>query len=674
MAEERDDIAAQLAQRTSELRACEARCNLAEEALRDSEALFNIVCDQAFHLMGLMKRDGTLLRINRAAAEFIKSKATERFDAPFPFKTLESLFPPGTETESEVLGRPFWETPWWLHSPELQERLRDAVARASRGEAIRFEATHLTPEGDTVWVDFSLTPVKDEQGNVVLLVPEGRDITERKMAEVALRESEEKFSRAFMAVPNLLIVATLPDEEYVEVNEAFERTCGYRREELSGRTLAEVDIWENPADRSLVLRILQEKGRLRDLEITFRRRSGENFVGLFSAELTELCGVTCMIGIITDITERKQAEEALRKSEEKFAKVFRYVPSLLVVSSTLKEGRLIEVNEAFEKVFKYTRDEAIGRSALDLNMWFDPEDRVEAIRTIREKGEVRDQEIRFREKNGKVFVGLYSATITEIGGEECLLSILNDITERKRQEEEIERLNTNLTARALELETAYKELEAFSYSVSHDLRRPLTVINGYSQVILEMCGRALGERCRGHVQEIYDGTLRMNELIDALLTFSRLAHTELKRETVDLSNMAQDIAAELKLAEPGRRVRFLIAKGVTVDGDTSLLHAVLGNLLGNAWKYTATREEAVIEFGTTDIDGKPAWFVRDNGTGFAMADADKLFTPFQRLPGAGEFKGHGIGLATVERIIRRHGGRVWAESEPGKGATFYFTL
>ncbi len=500
------------------------------------------------------------------------------------------------------------------------------------------------------------------------------NVTEGKLAEEALRESEEKFSRAFMAVPNLLIVATLPYERYVDVNEAFERTCGWRREEVFGRTLAEIDIWKNPADRSRLISALQQEGRLRDLEIVFLNRTGETFVGLLSAELTELCGITCMIGIITDITERKRAEEALRLSEEKFAKVFRYVPSLLVVSSTLKEGRMIEVNAAFEKIFKYTREEAIGRSALDLNLWFDPEDRVRVIQTIRQKGEVRDREIKFLDKCGKVFVGLYSATIIEIDGEDCLLSILNDITERKRQEEEIEILNIDLAARALELETANKELEAFNYSVSHDLRRPLTAINAYCQVVLETCGGSLGEQCRGYVREIYDGTLRMNELIDVLLTFSRLAHSELHRETVDLSGMAQVVAAELRLAEPERLVTFRIAEGVTVDGDTNLLRVVLDNLFGNAWKYTANRKEATVEFGTTVIDGRPAYFVRDNGTGFTMTDAEKLFIPFHRLPGSGEFKGHGIGLATVERIIRRHGGWVWAEGEAGKGATFYFTL
>jgi signal transduction histidine kinase len=189
-----------------------------------------------------------------------------------------------------------------------------------------------------------------------------------------------------------------------------------------------------------------------------------------------------------------------------------------------------------------------------------------------------------------------------------------------------------------------------------------------------MCGGNLGEQCQGYVREIYEGTLRMNELIDTLLNFSQLMRNELNREPVDLSGIAKTVAAELQLTETGRRVSFRIADGMTAYGDANLLRVVLENLLGNAWKYTGAREEAVIEFGVAEIDGKQASFVRDNGAGFDMKYAEKLFIPFQRLPGADKFKGHGIGLATVERIIRRHGGRVWADGEPDKGATFWFTL
>jgi two-component system sensor histidine kinase/response regulator len=244
----------------------------------------------------------------------------------------------------------------------------------------------------------------------------------------------------------------------------------------------------------------------------------------------------------------------------------------------------------------------------------------------------------------------------------------------KKQNERIEILNTNLAAYASELEMANQELEAFNYSVSHDLRRPLTTINGYCQVIQTLCGAKLDGECREYLKEIHDGTLRMNQLIKTLLDFSRINRYELRRQKVNLSGLAGEVAASLQRAEPARRATIRIAEGMTAYGDEDLLRLVLENLFGNAWKYAGRREEAVIESGVTGIDGTPAYFIHDNGAGFDMADAGRLFIPFQRLHATDDFAGHGIGLATVQRIIQRHGGRVWAEGEPGIGATFYFTL
>jgi len=224
------------------------------------------------------------------------------------------------------------------------------------------------------------------------------------------------------------------------------------------------------------------------------------------------------------------------------------------------------------------------------------------------------------------------------------------------------------------LEGANRELEAFGYMVAHDLRKPLTVVNSYCQAIEELCGGMLDEACRGYLHEAYEGTLRMNGLIDVLLNFSRLAHVEPLRETVDLSAMAHEVAEELKLAEPERKMAFRISSGVVAEADPDLLRVVLANLLGNAWKYTSNHEEGVVEFSATEIDGTRAYFVSDNGIGFDPSKAETIFAPFHRLETGKEIGGLGIGLATVARIIQRHGGRVWAEGGPGKGATFYFTL
>jgi len=263
--------------------------------------------------------------------------------------------------------------------------------------------------------------------------------------------------------------------------------------------------------------------------------------------------------------------------------------------------------------------------------------------------------------------------LADTSGQNCRL-VLIDITGRKRAEEIIEKLNADLTARAAERENANQELEAFNYTIAHDLRNPLNTISSCCQAIRELCGDRLDEQCSGYLRDAYEGTLRMNRLIEALLNFSRMGQVEPRREMVDLSALAHEVITLLKMSEPGRQVDFLSTGGIIVNGDASLLRTVLENLLGNAWKFTGSREGAVIEFCVTESAGKSVYCVRDNGSGFNMADVNRLFVPFQRLPGAEECRGFGIGLATVERIIRRHGGRVWAEGEPGKGAAFFFTL
>jgi len=226
----------------------------------------------------------------------------------------------------------------------------------------------------------------------------------------------------------------------------------------------------------------------------------------------------------------------------------------------------------------------------------------------------------------------------------------------------------------LQLLTAQNsELEAFNATVSHDLCTPLTTINGYCQVLRELCSDQLDANAKEYLQGIYEGTLRMKELISSMLEFSRVTQAAPHRETVDLSEMAGRVAQELKSATPKRRTAFRIAKGITGSGDPGLWRSVLDNLIGNAWKHSAGRAKTAIVFGQADLAGRPVYFVRDNGPGFDMAQADRLFLPFQRVPGTGA-DGHGIGLATVNRIVKRNGGRVWAESAPGAGATFYFTM
>ncbi|MBN2645028.1 MAG: PAS domain S-box protein [Desulfuromonadaceae bacterium] len=257
-------------------------------------------------------------------------------------------------------------------------------------------------------------------------------------------------------------------------------------------------------------------------------------------------------------------------------------------------------------------------------------------------------------------------------GQECRMAIV-DITARKQLEKKLDKLRSDLSARAAELEAANIDLEAYNSTVSHDLRQPLVIISCYAQFLQELCDNQTNKRFKEYLREIEESAMLMGRRIDFLLSFSSVGHKNLCWEQVDLSAMARELATGLKLTAPWRHVTFRITKGIRITTDPELCRLLLENLIGNAWKFTGEQEEAVIEFGATQIDGKLVCFVKDNGPGFAKADAKKVFSPFQRLPGS-IAKGYGIGLATVQRIIQRHGGSVWAESALGMGATFFFQL
>ena len=262
--------------------------------------------------------------------------------------------------------------------------------------------------------------------------------------------------------------------------------------------------------------------------------------------------------------------------------------------------------------------------------------------------------------------------VADATGKKCHV-VVSDISARRRSEREGGTMDGVLAARVAQLEFANQELEAFNHTVCHELSTPLTIIAGFSQVLETIARDQLDAKARGYLHGITEATLRLKLLIASLLDFSHVTRVELRRENVDLSAMAGAVAGELKQGDPESRVRFLIPAGLRVQGDASLCRIVLNNLIGNAWKHAISRAELVIEFGMTELGGKPVCFVCDNGPGFDMADAGKLFAPFQRIPGT-DAQGHGVGLATVKRIVKRHGGRVWAESRPGEGATFFFTL
>ena len=384
-----------------------------------------------------------------------------------------------------------------------------------------------------------------------------------------------------------------------------------------------------------------------------------------------------VVAVARDVTPYRQGGEALRQSEARFAKAF-HGSALAKTITRLSDRRLVEFNDAWLRLIGMPRDRVGGRSIDELGLWIDPAVREEIYRRLRAGEPVRGEEVLMRLPSGVEVIGLMSAERIELDGEPYSLWSFQDITDRKRAEEEIIRLNAELERRVAErtaqLAAANTELEAFCYSVSHDLRAPLRAIDGFSKALLEDCLDRLDADGQDCLKRVRAASQRMGELIDDLLTLSRVTRAEVRRTQVDLSAIAAKIVGQLRQLHPERQVEFVLTPGLSAEGDPNLLSVALENLLGNAWKYTSRRPQARIEFTATVGDDGMTYLVRDDGAGFDPKYAGKLFQPFQRLHPPHEFDGHGIGLATVQRIVHKHGGRVWAEGAVGKGVTVYFTL
>jgi len=485
-----------------------------------------------------------------------------------------------------------------------------------------------------------------------------------------MKNYNEKYRNLFENSVVGIFWASFEKGKMLEENQAMRNLFGLDSFEGNKST----DFYVRPEEREHMKEILRQNGSVNNMEILFKRKDGSEFWGSHSARLYEKQGI--IEGIIIDISSRKWAEEALRKSETKYRTLFDFANDTIFI---WKNGKIIDCNAGTLKMFGCTIDEMMDdESSLIFLPPFQPDGRNSKEKALEKingaaAGEPQFFEWKHCRKDGTLFDAEVSLNRIELGGEVLVQTILRDITERKQAEEKIRKANEDLTRRSFELEAVNKELEAFSYSVSHDLRAPLRAIDGFSQALLEDYHDQLDEQGQDFLARVRAASQRMAGLIDDILKLSRISRTEMHYNTIDLSAIASSIATELQDTDKGRKVDFIIQPDIIVKGDPSLLRIVMENLLNNAYKFTDNKN-GKIEFGTTTYKDNPALFVRDNGAGFDMAYAKKLFVPFQRLHRDDEFEGNGIGLATVQRIIRRHGGHIMAVGEVDKGATFYFTI
>ena len=618
---------------------------LSEQALRESEGQFRTLANAIPQLCWMAHADGSIFWYNQRWYEYTGA-------------------PP---EQMEGWG---WRS---VHDPEA---LTAVLARwkTSLATGEPFDMVFPLRGADGVFRPFltRVMPVRDRQGSVVRWFGTNTDISEQRQTEEALRASEKRFRTTMDGMlEGCQIIG--PDWRYLYINDAAERQNRRSRIDLIGKPFT--DTWPAIESTNLfaVLKRSMEEHVAQTMETEFTYPDGST--AWFDLRIEPVPEGLFILSV--DITGRKRAEEALQQSEQTFRNLFESMEEGFASCEMIYDAagqpvdfQFLAVNPAFGRLTGMDPNQVVGRNVKSViplikTSW------IEAYTRVLQTG--KSERI-----SGVSALGRQMELLAWCSGPRRFSVVFSDVTDRIRAEEEIRQLNADLgrrvRERTAELEAANRELEAFAYSVSHDLRAPLRGIDGWSLALLEDYGAQMDERARRHLARVRSETQRMGNLIDAMLQLSRISRAEMHRDTVDLGVSAESIALRLREIHSERRLEFSIRQGVKAFGDGRLLEIALTNLLENAVKFTGPRAQARIEFDAVERGGKTAFVVRDNGVGFDMAYAGTLFGAFQRLHSESEFPGTGIGLATVQRVIHRHGGRIWAEAEPDRGASFYFTL
>ena len=609
------------------------------ETSRKSEERFRTTLESLIEGCQIIDRDWRYLYVNAAAAK------------------------QGGQTVERLLGRTIIEAFPGIEQTGLFDAFRKTMEDRTP-QQIENEFTRA--DGVSAWFQVVIQPVPE--GIFIL----SADITERKRYDEALNESEKRYRLLFEYNPLCMWVYDVETLSFVDVNEAACAAYGFSRDEFLKMSIKDI----RPEDDvpALLMDVASTDAAIDGPNIWKHRKKDGTLIDaeIISHEIV-INDRRSRLVLATDVTERKRAE----KNVALLAAIVESSDAA-IISKDLN-GTILSWNPGAQELYGYTASEAVGQSVTMLI----PQDRLneelQILEHIRHDELVNYFETKRRRKDGTLIdVSLTVSPIKDNRGQIIGASkIARDITEQKRAEEKVRRLNEELEQRVFDrtaqLQAANKELEAFSYSVSHDLRAPLRHINGFSLALLEDYEEKLDDTGKSYLNEIRGASYDMGQLIDDILELSRVTRSEMKREMVDLSKLASEVASRIKQTDVSRDVPFMIEDGLNAYCDKDLIRIVLVNLFENSWKFTSKTKSPEVTFGKEPTS--EAWyFVRDNGAGFDMAYADKLFGAFQRLHNPASFEGTGIGLSTVQRIIHRHGGVVRAEGEVDRGATFYFSL
>ncbi len=579
----------------------------------------------------------------------------------------------------EMIGQPITRV---LMPPEGEAEEQRILDEVKRGNIRQYDTVRCRKDGQPIEVALIVSPIKNAQGKIMGVSSIARDVTQRKRAERELQENRARLS-AIIGSAMDAVISVDASQRITMFNAAAERMFRCSATEVMGQPLDRlIPTSHRAAHRQLMDDFgrtgatARAMGHLRPL--SGLRADGEEFPIEASISQVEFGGEKIYTVILRDITERQQTQQAL----ERQATVLREQTEMLDLANVLArdlQGRVVLWNTGMQEMYGWTKAEALGKFSHELlgTEFSQPREAIEA--TVLREGQWNGELLRYR-KDGTLITVASQWVLhkDEQGRPIAILEVNSDITERKQAEEQIRLLNLDLEQRVekrtAELMAANKELEAFTYSVAHDLRAPLRHIDAFTRIVHEEFSAGLPPEAMHYLENIRKGSRHMSQLVDDLLNLARVGRQELKRRPTPLGELVREVVAELKIEAQGRNIQWRLQPLPTIDCDAGLMKQVFANLLANAVKYTRPRPLAVIEVGCLKMPGAPALYVRDNGVGFSMKYVDKLFGVFQRLHRSEEFEGTGVGLATVERIVRKHGGCVWAEAAVDRGAIFYFTV